>query len=219
MNYKKIKQSILRFTGNYFLANTVNALCRSLSINIINGHILDELKNKNQNFVLAFWHGTMLLPWYLHRNKNFTGLASRSKDGDMLARILKKWNYNVVRGSSSSGGDVALGIMVDYARNKSSIAVTPDGPKGPPRKMKAGAVIAAKRSNVPLVLLGVGYKKKRYLKSWDRFEIPKFFSKVNVIYSDPLLISRELDYDKTSEMIKDCENRLNEIQRAAEVFE
>ncbi len=219
MNYKKIKQGVLRFAGNYLLANSVNALCRSLSVNIINGHILDDLTNKNQNFVLAFWHGTMLLPWYLHRNKNFTGLTSKSKDGDLLARILKKWNYNVVRGSSSSGGDIALGIMVDYARNKSSIAVTPDGPKGPPRKMKAGAVVAAKKSNVPLVLLGIGYKKKRNLKSWDRFEIPKFFSKVNVIYSDPLLISSELDYEKISEMIKSCENRLNEMQRAAEVFE
>jgi lysophospholipid acyltransferase (LPLAT)-like uncharacterized protein len=219
MSYKKFKQQTLRFLGQYFLINLLNALCRSLSIKIINGKVLEDLTAKNQNYVLAFWHGTMLLPWYLHRNKNFTGLTSKSKDGDLLAKVLKSWNYNVVRGSSSSGGDVALGIMVDYAKNKISIAVTPDGPKGPPRKMKAGAVIAAKRSDVPLVLLGAGYNKKRNLKSWDSFEIPKFFSRVNIIYSDPFYISRDLDYNQTSEMIAQCEMQLNELQKTAEVFE
>jgi lysophospholipid acyltransferase (LPLAT)-like uncharacterized protein len=219
MSYKKFKQRILRFIGQYLLVNLVNALCRSLSIKIINGNVLEELTGKKQNFVLAFWHGTMLLPWYIHRNQNFTGLTSKSKDGDLLAKVLKDWNYNVVRGSSSSGGDVALGIMVDYAKNKSSIAVTPDGPKGPPRKMKAGAVIAAKRSGVPIVLLGVGYNKKRNLKSWDSFEVPKFFSRVSIIYSDPLYIGKDLDYDETSAMIKRCEVKLNEMQKAAEVFE
>lgn len=218
MSFRKLKQKILRITGNYVLSNLVNALCRSLLIEIKNGEVPENLIKNNQNFVLAFWHGTMLLPWYLHRDMSFTGLTSKSKDGDLLAKLLKKWNYNVVRGSSSSGGDIALGIMIDYARNKSSIAVTPDGPKGPPRKMKAGAVIAAKKSNVPVVLLGIGYQKKRILKSWDGFEVPKFFSRVKAVYSDPIYISKELDYDKTSEMIKDCEVKLNGLQRSAETF-
>jgi len=58
----------------------------------------------------------MLLPWYLNRNKNFAALISKSKDGDLLAKILKHWKYEVVRGSSSTGGNVALGIMADYAK-------------------------------------------------------------------------------------------------------
>jgi lysophospholipid acyltransferase (LPLAT)-like uncharacterized protein len=218
MKLKKLKQQSLRFLGQYVLSNLVTALCKSLSITVENAEAVKELQKQNQNFVLAFWHGTMLLPWYLHRNQNFTGLTSKSKDGDLLAKLLRNWKYNVVRGSSSTGGDVALGIMIDYAKNKSSVAVTPDGPKGPPRKMKAGAVVAAKKSNVPLVLLGVGFSKKRNLKSWDRFEIPGFFSKVKVIYSDPVYISNELNYEKTSEMINKCEQTLNELQKRAESF-
>ncbi|MEE9448781.1 MAG: DUF374 domain-containing protein, partial [Ignavibacteriaceae bacterium] len=147
MNLKKAQQDTLRFASQFFLAQGVTALCKSLKITVQNRGTIENLKSEKQNFVLAFWHGTMLLPWYLHGNPSFAALTSKSKDGDLLSRILKKWNYEVVRGSSSVGGEVALGIMIDYARNDYSIAITPDGPRGPRHKFKAGAVITAKKAN------------------------------------------------------------------------
>ncbi len=212
---KKVKQSILRLLGNYFLKSAINFLCKTLKIEKINQQVVDKLNEQNQNYVLAFWHSTMLLPWYVHRNQNFAALTSLSKDGDLLARQLKSWNYKVVRGSSSKGGDVALGIMVDLAKNKYSVAITPDGPRGPVRKFKAGAVITAKRSGIPLVLAGVGFQKKRMLKSWDSFEVPKFFSKAKIVYSEPIFVNSELSYEETSEIIKKCEQILNELQDSA----
>ncbi|MFN3693375.1 MAG: lysophospholipid acyltransferase family protein [Ignavibacterium sp.] len=212
---KKVKQSILRLLGNYFLKSAINFLCKTLKIEKINQQVIDKLNEQNQNYVLAFWHSTMLLPWYVHRNQNFAALTSLSKDGDLLARQLKSWNYKVVRGSSSKGGDVALGIMVDLAKNKYSVAITPDGPRGPVRKFKAGAVITAKRSGIPLVLAGVGFQKKKKLKSWDSFEVPKFFSKAKIVYSEPIIVNSELSYEETSEIIKKCEQILNELQDSA----
>lgn len=212
---KKIKQSFLRLLGNYFLKSAINLLCKSLKIEKINQKVIDQLSEQNQNFVLAFWHSTMLLPWYVHKNQNFAALTSLSKDGDILARQLKSWNYKVVRGSSSKGGEVALGIMVDLAKSKYSIAITPDGPRGPVRKFKAGAVITAKRSGIPVVLAGVGFQKKRKLKSWDSFEVPKFFSRAKIVYSEPIFVNSELSYEETSELIKKCEQILNELQDSA----
>jgi len=212
---KKVKQSILRFLGNFFLKSAINLLCKTLSIEKVNQKAIENLQNKNQNFVLAFWHSTMLLPWYVHKNQNFAALTSLSKDGDLLARQLKNWNYKVIRGSSSKGGDVALGIMIDLAKNKYSIAITPDGPRGPVRKFKAGAVITAKRAGIPIVLAGVGFYKKRKLKSWDSFEIPKFFSRAKIVYSEPIFVNSELSYEETSEIIKKCEQMLNELQNSA----
>lgn len=212
---KKVKQSILRFLGNFFLKSAINLLCKTLSIEKVNQKAIENLQNKNQNFVLAFWHSTMLLPWYVHKNQNFAALTSLSKDGDLLARQLKNWNYKVIRGSSSKGGDVALGIMIDLAKNKYSIAITPDGPRGPVRKFKAGAVITAKRAGIPIVLAGVGFYKKRKLKSWDSFEIPKFFSRAKIVYSEPIFVNSELSYEETSEIIKKCEQMLNELQDSA----
>ncbi len=218
MNSKKINQNILRTLGNYIIVPGVNLLCKSLKIEFINKQAIEGLEKEGQNFVFAFWHGTMLLPWYVKRNNNFIGLTSKSKDGNLLAKVLKNWNYMVVRGSSHQGGDVALGVMVDYARNKKSIAITPDGPRGPEKKMKAGAVVTAKKANVPLILAGVAFNKKKKLKSWDQFEIPKFFSRARIIYSDPIYVSNNLTYEETSVLIKECEIALNKLQEEAGNF-
>ena len=218
MSLKKSKQNILRFLGDHFLNVGINALCKSLRIEKENYSVIENLNSKNQNYVLAFWHGTMILPWYLHGAPSFAALTSKSKDGDLLAKILRKWQYQVVRGSSSTGGDVALGIMVDYARNKYSIAITPDGPQGPRQKFKAGAVITAKKSNIPVVLAGVGFKRKKILNNWDKFEIPYFFTKAKVVYSEPIYIDSNFTYEETSAAISKCDEQLNKLQEQAKNF-
>ncbi len=218
MKLRKIRQDTLRVIGNYLLSYAVNLLCKTLRITFINKNVIDELEGSKKNYVLAFWHGTMLAPWYLCRHKNFAALISKSKDGDLLAKILRGWGYIVVRGSSSAGGNVALGIMIDYAKNKNSIAITPDGPRGPANKLKAGGVITAKKSGLPLVMAGIGYNRNRKLNSWDKFQIPKFFSRVRVVYSNPVFIDNNLDYDNTSKIIDECEKELNRIQKEAAMF-
>jgi lysophospholipid acyltransferase (LPLAT)-like uncharacterized protein len=215
---KKIKQNIYRAIGHLILRYSLDLLCKSLRIEILSGKVVNDFEKQNQNYVLAFWHGTMLLPWYLHRSKNFSALTSLSKDGDLLAKQLKHWKYNVIRGSSHKGGDVALGIMIDCAKNNYSIAITPDGPTGPPRKFKAGAVITAKKSQIPLVMVGVGFSKKKILNSWDRFQVPLPFSKAKIIYSEPIWVNTNLDYYETDKIIKSCEKILNQIQEQAEIF-
>jgi lysophospholipid acyltransferase (LPLAT)-like uncharacterized protein len=218
MKLKKLYQDTLRFIGLFVLYYLINVLCKSLKITVKNKTVTDKLDSSNSKYVLAFWHGTMLLPWFMHRDQNFSALISKSRDGDLLARILKKWNYQVIRGSSSKGGETALGIMVDFALNGYSVSITPDGPRGPACRMKAGAVITAKKSGLPLVLAGIGYEGKRNLKSWDNFSIPKFFSRAQIIYSDPVYMDKELSYEDTSAVIKYCEDKLNELQQQAETF-
>lgn len=220
MKYKEIRQSFLRVLGNQFLYGTVSVLCKTVKLDIKNAAKTDGLIKDGNNIVFAFWHGTMLIPWFLQRDKNFSSLVSQSKDGELLANALVKWNYNVERGSSHKGGKEALEMLIEKANNKYSISITPDGPTGPPRVMKAGAVIIAQRSEIPLVLCGVAYKNKYVLeKSWDRFQIPKFFSKINVIYSDPIYIGKELSREEVSKMIDKCSIKLNELQMEAENFD
>jgi hypothetical protein len=108
--------------------------------------------------------------------------------------------------------------MIDYARNNYSVAITPDGPRGPKNKFKAGAVITAKKSNRPLVLAGVGFKKKKILNNWDKFEIPYFFTQAKIIYSDPIYVNNGITYEETSRLINECEETLNGLQEKAQVF-
>jgi lysophospholipid acyltransferase (LPLAT)-like uncharacterized protein len=219
MTLRKIRQNALRFIGNLVLHFSINVLCKTMRISFVNRNVVDRLEQEGKKYILAFWHGTMLLPWYLNRGKKFAALISKSKDGDLLNKLLKRWNYKVIRGSSSTGGEVALGIMVDFAKNNNSIAITPDGPRGPVFKLKAGAVVTAKKSGLPLVLAGIGYKNKKLLKSWDSFQIPIFFTKANAVYSEPIYVNSNLNYDETSGIIKKCELKLLELQTEAEKFD
>ena len=218
MKTKKNKYHLLRPLGYLLLGRIVAGLCKTLRVNIVNSKQVDEYIARKEKFILAFWHGTMLYPWYHHKNNTMLALISQSKDGELLARTLKYWNYKVVRGSSSKGGDVALGIMVDFAKFEGSVCLTPDGPRGPERAFKAGAVVAAKKSGVPLVLLGVAYQKKSMLKSWDKFQIPQPFSKVQLMYSDPIVIDKNTDRNIVSATIEECEKQLNLLQEKAAEF-
>src|SRR4030067_184727 len=99
MKAKELKRDFLRTIGNFLIDKAVNLLCKSLKVEIRNKESIDQLRKENKNFIIAFWHGTMLLPWYLHRNERVAALISKSKDGDLLAKLLRKWNYQVIRGS------------------------------------------------------------------------------------------------------------------------
>lgn len=215
---KEVKYGFLRTLANVALGKTVTALCKTLRVEKINEAPLLNLHAENRNYVLAFWHGTMLYAWYAHSNMNVNALISRSKDGGLLAKILEKWEYRVVRGSSSQGGKVALGILVDMLKYEGPVAITPDGPRGPEFVFKPGAVVAAQRSATPLVLAGIGYQKKTSLGSWDKFQIPQPFSKVKIVYSEPILIPQDAARQEVTDTIKNCGELLNKLQAEAEAF-
>ncbi len=215
MRFKTIKQSILRNVGHLILSPAINVLCKSLKIEYNNYSSFEKLSKYSQPYIAAFWHGSMLAPWYLLRNKNLSALVSQSKDGELLARLLNGWKYNVIRGSSNVGGKEALQLLIDEAVNSKSIAITPDGPKGPEFKMKPGAVVLSKKTKLPILLIGVGYKNYYQLKSWDKFKVPKLFSRVVINFSDPLFVSPELSYDEVSDFIIKTEAELNRLQESA----
>ncbi|MCU7492276.1 MAG: lysophospholipid acyltransferase family protein [Bacteroidota bacterium] len=218
MKLKKLGQDILRFLGNYFLYSGISLLLKTLKINSRNREHFDRLIKENKNFVFAFWHGSMLIPWYINKDLDFSALVSRSKDGRLLDKILTKWNYRVIRGSSNDGGSMALKLLLQAASSGRPVAITPDGPKGPYHKLKAGAVVVAKKAGIPLILVGVGVKKKRILGSWDRFELPKFFTSINLVFSDPVSVCSELSYEETTKLIEECERKLNDLQEEAGNF-
>ncbi|MGK9370006.1 lysophospholipid acyltransferase family protein [Melioribacter sp. Ez-97] len=210
------QKNIARFLGiraGYFL---INFLAKTYRITRINGNYLDDMIDKGENFVVAFWHGSMIPGWYLHKNFNSAALVSKSKDGEVLYHILNKWGYKVVRGSSHVGGKEALEEMISLLKEKHTLVITPDGPRGPRHKMKAGAVIAAKKAGTPLILAGIYIKNKICLNSWDKFEFPLPFTKINVKYSEPIYIDKELDYDATSKLINNSELYLKKLQEEAE---
>lgn len=216
MQFKLIKKQFLRFLGNNLAEPAINVLCKTLRIEEVNKSPLDGLLRNKQNMVFAFWHGTMIVPWYLLKKYNPSTIISQSKDGDILVKILNKWKYDVKRGSSSKDGKQVLDDLIRDAKNNKQIAITPDGPRGPEKVMKAGAVITAKKSQIPLILIGVGIRSKIKMNSWDKFEIPFLFSKICVVYSEPINIDINLSFDDTDSIINEVGDKLSILQKKAE---
>ncbi|MFM8437186.1 MAG: lysophospholipid acyltransferase family protein [Candidatus Kapaibacterium sp.] len=156
--------------------------------------------------VLAFWHASMTAVWKHFAFTDAVGVTSLSKDGDLLAGLLADWHYRVVRGSSSKGGAQTLESMVSLARNH-RVLVTPDGPRGPARVTKPGAVVAAHRADVPLVFCSVGISRAyTFPKSWDRFMLPLPFSRITLHFHPPVVLPRDASREHIESVIRSLDS-------------
>ncbi|MDP4198420.1 MAG: DUF374 domain-containing protein [Bacteroidota bacterium] len=145
--------------------------------------------------IVMFWHGKMLAGWYAVRTRAPVALVSRSKDGQLLSSVLVRWGYQLARGSTGKRGREALDVAIRMLNEgeADTLAITPDGPRGPRHIFKRGAFIAAREADVPLYMLTIRYRWRTVLtKSWDRFEVPLPFSRVE-IQVDRVPATNELD--------------------------
>ena len=161
----------------------------------------------------ALWHGRLLPLSWANRNRGIATLISLSKDGEYIAHVVSGWGFNVVRGSSSRGGQRALAEMIRHARAGRSLALTPDGPRGPRERMKAGVLVAAQRANVPVVPATAACTRAWWFEGWDRFLVPKPFSRLVLQYGDPVWIDPGLDQAGLERVSLAIERTLNDMQR------
>jgi len=203
-------KEFLQSLGKKILPTLFDLIFKTLRIRIYNSDSIE-----NGNCVLMFWHGTMLAGWYVLKNKSSYGVVSQSKDGEILSRLLSKWGYKLIRGSSSKDSKEVMIQMVEALERGYYLAITPDGPRGPAFTMKIGGLISAVRAKKPIVLCGVYYINKIVLKSWDKFELPKPFSNVIILLSSPKLIPEGLTNDEYEKIRYLLENELREIQTNA----
>ncbi len=147
----------------------------------------DRLRAERKPFLLATWHGQLLVAVMTNRFRGFAAMASTHGDADLMARMMVRWGYTFVRGSSSKGGREALVRMVEHLQAGEHFAITPDGPRGPRGVPKPGALVAAVRANVPIVTVRFEVTRAWRARSWDRFCVPKPFARVRVHYGDAWL--------------------------------
>ena len=179
------KLSLIVAVGTFIL----RALASTWRLRITNGESYRALRSRQQPFIFAFWHGQMLPLLWVHRGEGVRVVISAHRDGEIVARIAERLGHRTIRGSSSRGAARALLGIVRELEIGSEIAVTPDGPRGPARKFASGALVAAQRVGVPIIGIAVAASRAWHLRSWDRFMIPKPFSRVNVVYTMPTMVA------------------------------
>jgi lysophospholipid acyltransferase (LPLAT)-like uncharacterized protein len=137
--------------------------------------------------IYPFWHRCLIPACFLCRQKRIAVLTSTCFDGEYIARILDKFGYTPVRGSSTRGGVRGLLGMQKELESGHAVAFTIDGPKGPMYVAKPGPVLLARITSLPIVCFHVALQDPWVLsKAWDRFMIPKPFSRALVRTSKPI---------------------------------
>jgi len=147
-----------------------------------------NLKAAGLPFVYTLWHGRMVLPILAHLHEDIVTMASRSKDGEIIARWLLRNGYIPARGSTKKGGGAALQEMIDLVRAGHRAALTVDGPNGPPRVVQPGVVRLARETGAWILPLTGSSSRPWFLRSWDRYLVPKPFSRCVVAYGEPFAV-------------------------------
>jgi lysophospholipid acyltransferase (LPLAT)-like uncharacterized protein len=163
----------------------LHIMARTWRYRVLNGEALAKARENGRGFIFSLWHGHLLPLLWHHRNQGVAVLISEHRDGELVARAATALGFGLIRGSTTKGAGRALISMVRTLESGREVAITPDGPRGPPRKFAPGALVAAQRSGSMILPVAMSASRAWRLRSWDGFVIPKPFARVIVAYADP----------------------------------
>jgi hypothetical protein len=184
-------------------ATVVRALGRSLRLTVVGLERVLPAWQERRPLIYALWHGRLLMiPWLsarltaAHGARTIRVLASRSRDGELIARYVRRFGLQTIRGSSSRGGAAALRALAGALRAGDDVVVAPDGPRGPRHRVQAGLPALAALSGVPVIPLAFAAHPARRLATWDAFLVPAPFARGALVIGAPVTTGRDEPRDE-----------------------
>ena len=190
----------------------VKIISSTYKIRVINPEIELNVLKKGQVPIYASWH-QRFFPGiaFFARRKPISVMISQSKDGELISRIVNQLGWHPVRGSSSRGGKKALREVYTLAKKGYKIAHIVDGPRGPQSVVKPGLIIISMDSGMPIIPTIISAEKKWVFNSWDRFIVPKPFSRVIIRFGDEINVPKDLSglaFEKKRSGVEDTLKKL-----------
>jgi lysophospholipid acyltransferase (LPLAT)-like uncharacterized protein len=176
-----------------------------------------RLISENRSLIVCFWHGRlMMMRAGLPRQRIVHALISEHRDGLLISRALRNFGVHTVASARRRGGQSALRTMVRLLADGNLVGITPDGPRGPRMRAKAGAIKLAQLSGAPLIPASGAVKHRALLGTWDRFCLVFPFSHGIVLAGDPIHVPRDAPEAELERLRHRLEDRLNELTAAAD---
>ncbi len=197
----------------YLLSNAIYRTCR---IDVIGKEHEDQLLREGKPSLFVSWHQGLLYYVYHFRNRDGIVMVSRSKDGEIIARVLKLFGFQSARGSSSRGGKEALDVMIETInRTRCSGGIVADAPRGPFGVAKIGIVKLAKETGLPLIPVMWWAKRKIMFGSWDKTILPLPFTRIVFYYEPPIYVPADTPREQMEKIRADLTDQLNRMHRRA----
>jgi len=180
-------------------APVVRLLCMTWRYEEVNAEPWQALRAARKPFIFTLWHGHLLALTWKRRDEGISVMISEHRDGELIARLVHRWGFRTVRGSTTRGAGRALLGMVRGLQEGREFAITPDGPRGPAGEPAPGVLLASQRAGAPIVTMRADVSRAWRLRSWDRFIVPKPFARIRVTYTDPW-VAPSSDADAANEL-------------------
>jgi lysophospholipid acyltransferase (LPLAT)-like uncharacterized protein len=188
---------------------------------IVVAETLDLEAFNNESSICVFWHGRMILMYFLRPKNNKTNIFSSSHaDGKIIGTVSKLFKINVVWGSPNKNPFKAMREIFSVLKKGESLAITPDGPRGPAFEINSNIVRIASKYNLSIVPLTFGASRKKSFSSWDRFVLPLPFGKLTFIYGNPIKVQANVTNKEIENINSTIKKELNAIcQKADQLVE
>jgi lysophospholipid acyltransferase (LPLAT)-like uncharacterized protein len=202
----------------YCLVRALWASCRIRVVHV--GHGRGE-PSPDRLILPCFWHQQLLLCTFhlqdlVRHGFRLGWLISPSRDGELAARVARHWPIRVIRGSATRTGLKAIrGLHRVMVGDRVSPVMLPDGPHGPPRRFKPGAIMLAQLTSAALVPMAAAVDRGWHLGSWDRMMIPRPFSRIVIVRGEPREIPRDLPSHRLEDERRAMEKALDSLESTA----
>lgn len=204
----------------YNTAGRATAVCMSLLFRTVRSTVQTGSVNpydsgRTHRHLISVWHDAAAMAVFGAKHSGMAALTSRHRDGTFVASTLQMAGIRVVRGSTGKSGQRAARELLDVAQN-SDIVITPDGPRGPRRKVSNGIVFLASHSGNSILPTGFACSRGWEIKgSWTTLTIPQPFSKVVTLIGEPIGVPAEVPRARLHDFAGTVQQAMEELQRQA----
>ena len=161
--------------------------------------------------IVLVWHQRLFTLATSFPDTGFKTLVSPHADGEMLAKKVEGIGHDAIRGSTTRRSVAAIRELIRTKKEYVRIGITPDGPRGPPRRIQQGAIYLASKTGLPILITGIGLAKSWTFNSWDRFKLPKPFSRILLHMGDLVEIPPDLNRKEIEEWRQKIERAMREL--------
>ena len=176
----------------------------------------ENLPTDLSNSIICGWHGRSLLFANRFRNSGCWVIISQSNDGEIQSRIFRWLGFQIIRGSTGRGGVRAAVEGIRALKAGGTMAITPDGPRGPSGVVQGGVMLMAQKSGARLIPCGVSARSRWLFRSWDRYMLPKPFSRAIMLIGEPIMVPANADAEQVEEIRLQFERAIQAIEDEAE---